>query len=118
LFAEIILHSRRKSLDNLYVYLNNARPHNARRSIEYLHAKRASRYRTWLTVRTSHEVTSSSLALKRKLAEYDIRDRHNLRGAITHIFDEIEQETHITVFETWINRLEWVVEHEGDCIHQ
>jgi hypothetical protein len=29
--------------------------------------------------------------IKRKLTEYDIPDRQNLKSAITHIFDEIGQ---------------------------
>jgi hypothetical protein len=38
--------------------------------------------------------------IKRKLTEYDIPDRQSLKSAITHIFDEIGQETLILVFET------------------
>jgi hypothetical protein len=30
----------------------------------------------------------------------------------THVFEEIGQESLIAVFETWINRLKWVMEHE------
>jgi hypothetical protein len=56
--------------------------------------------------------------IKRKITEYDIPDRQNLKSAITHIFDEIGQETHIAVLETWINRLEWVAKHEGKYFHQ
>jgi hypothetical protein len=54
----------------------------------------------------------------RKLTEYDITDRQSLKSAIAHIFDEIGQETLIAVLETWINRLEWVIEHEGESFHQ
>jgi hypothetical protein len=61
LFDGIILQSRRKLLKSLYIHLDNAHPHNARRSTESLHAKKASGYRTWFAVRTSHQVTSSSL---------------------------------------------------------
>jgi hypothetical protein len=41
-----------------------------------------------------------------------------LKSAITQIFDEIRQETFIAVFETPINRLEWVTEHEGEYFHE
>jgi hypothetical protein len=61
LFDGIALHSRRKSLNCLYIHLDNACLHNTRRSTECLQAKRSSGYRTRLTARTSHEVTSSSL---------------------------------------------------------
>jgi hypothetical protein len=38
----------------------------------------------------------------------------SLQSVSIYIFDEIGQETLIVVFETWINRLESVIEHEGD----
>jgi hypothetical protein len=38
--------------------------------------------------------------MKRKFTEYDILDRQSLKRAVTHIFDEIEQETLIALFET------------------
>jgi hypothetical protein len=56
--------------------------------------------------------------IKRKLTKYVILDRQGLKSAITHIFDEIGQETLITLFKTWINRFEWVREHEGEYVHQ
>jgi hypothetical protein len=55
--------------------------------------------------------------IKRKLTEYNIPDRHSLQKAITHICDEIGQETLIAVFETWINRLEWMTEYEEEYFH-
>jgi hypothetical protein len=53
-----------------------------------------------------------------KLTEYNIPDRQNFTSAIPHILDEIEQEILMTVFETWINRLWLVIEHEGEYLHQ
>jgi hypothetical protein len=35
-----------------------------------------------------------------------------------HIFDDIGQEILIAIFETWINRLEWVIENAGEYFHQ
>jgi hypothetical protein len=43
---------------------------------------------------------------KRKLIEYGIPGRQSLKSAVTHIFDELGQETLITVFGTSITRLE------------
>jgi hypothetical protein len=57
-------------------------------------------------------------SIKRKLIDYDVLNRQSLKCAITHIFDEIGTEIFTAVFETWINRLEWVVEHERECFHQ
>jgi hypothetical protein len=111
-------HSRRKSLKCSHTNLDNARSHNARRSTECPHAKRIER--------AQHPASSPDLApkdfflfgdIKSKLTEYDIPDRQSLQSVITHIFDEIGQETLITVFETWINRLKWVIEHEVEYLH-
>jgi hypothetical protein len=57
---------------------------------------------------------SPALKCTRKLTEDDIPDRQSLKSAITHIFDEIRQETLVAVFETWINRLAWVIEHRAN----
>jgi hypothetical protein len=56
--------------------------------------------------------------IKRKLTEDDITDDQSSKSAITHVFDEIGQEALVAVFETWINRLEWVTEYEGEYFHQ
>jgi hypothetical protein len=45
-------------------------------------------------------------------------DRQSLTSAITHIFNEIGQETLMAFFETWINRLESVREHEVEYFHR
>jgi hypothetical protein len=50
--------------------------------------------------------------------EYDIPDWQSLERVTTHIFDEIGQQTLISVFETWTNKLEWVREHKGKYFHQ
>jgi hypothetical protein len=55
---------------------------------------------------------------KRKPTEHDIPDRQSLTGAIIHISNEIGQKTLMAVFETWINRLEWVIEHEEEYFDQ
>jgi hypothetical protein len=63
LFDGITLHSRRKSLKGLYIHLDNALPHNAKRSTQCLQAKRSSGYGTRIAARTSHQLTSSSLVV-------------------------------------------------------
>jgi hypothetical protein len=65
LFEGITVHSRRKSLNGLYIHihLDNARPRNARRFAECLHLKRSNGYRTGLMAPTSHHVTSSALVI-------------------------------------------------------
>jgi histone-lysine N-methyltransferase SETMAR len=98
-----------------YIHLDNARPHNSKRSTECL--------RTTKINRIPHPSYSPDIApsdffrfdyVKEKLTEYDIPDRERLKFAITHIFSQIGQETLITVFGTWIKRLKWVIKHEGE----
>jgi hypothetical protein len=70
----------------------------------------------------SLELTSSNFFLfgyiKRKLSECSIRNRQSLKRAMIHIFGEVAQETLMAVFRTWLNRLEWVTEHEAEDFHQ
>jgi hypothetical protein len=54
---------------------------------------RFSEYCTGLIAWTSHQVTSLSGYIKRKLAKCDIPDRQRLQSAVMHIFDEIVQKT-------------------------
>jgi hypothetical protein len=79
-----------KSLKCLYIHLDNARLHNARRFTECFHAEKI-----W---RMPHPAYRPDLALrdfflfgyiKQKLTEYNIPDRQNLKNAIIDIFDEI-----------------------------
>jgi hypothetical protein len=78
------LHSRRKSSKGLCVHLDNANTHNSRRSTECLHAKTIQPISYWAY---SPHLASCNFFLfahiKRKLTEYDIPDRQNLKSAIT-----------------------------------
>jgi hypothetical protein len=56
--------------------------------------------------------------IKRKGIDYNIPDWQNLKRAITHIFDEIGQETLTTLLERWINRPQLVIESEREYFHQ
>jgi hypothetical protein len=66
----------------------------------------------WVRARPGGPAPSDSFLfgfIKEKFIEYDIADGQSLNRAITHICDEIGQETLIAVFETWVNRLECVI---------
>jgi hypothetical protein len=70
---------------------------------------------------SSRELAPSDFLLfghiRRKLIKYDIHDRQSLSCTITLIFDETGHETLMPV-ETWINRLERVIQHEREYFHQ
>jgi hypothetical protein len=118
LFDGITVTFPKKITQSLYIHLENARPHDARRSTECLHTEKIQ----WIR----HPAHTLNLALgdfflfvyiKRKLTEYDIPDRQSSKSTITHIFDEIRPETLEAVFETSTNRLDWVTEHKGEYFH-
>jgi hypothetical protein len=74
-----------------------------------------------------HSAESSDLApsdfflfgfLKEKLPEYQIPDRESLKSTIMQIFSEISEETLISVFTAWIERLRGVIGHNGEYFHE
>jgi hypothetical protein len=79
-----------------------------------------SGYCTRLIVGTSHQMISSSsvIYIKQELTEHGIPDWQSLKSTLTHVFGEIVQETLMTIFETWINRFEWVMKREKEYFHQ
>jgi hypothetical protein len=103
----------------LYLHLDNAPPDNSKWSTECI--------RTTKIKRIPHPAYSPDLApshpflfgfLKEKLPEYQIPDRENLKRMIMHIFSEISEETLISVFAAWIERLEWVIKNNGEYFHK
>jgi hypothetical protein len=98
LIHAITSHGRRKTLQGFMIHLDNASPHNSRRSQECLEAHRATRLQ--------HPTYSSDLAPsdfflfgygKEKLTNLDCKSREDLKNAITSIFNEIDKQTLIAV---------------------
>jgi histone-lysine N-methyltransferase SETMAR len=96
------------------IHLDNASPHNSRRSQECLETHRARRLQ--------HPPHSPDLApsafflfeyLKDKLTDFDSRNREDLKSAITSIFNEIDKESLVAVFLSWIERFKWVIRKKG-----
>jgi hypothetical protein len=56
--------------------------------------------------------------LKEKLTDFDCRIREDLKSAITSILNEIDKETLVAVFVSWIERLKWVIRKKGRYYHQ
>jgi hypothetical protein len=52
--------------------------------------------------------------LREKLPEYQIPDRESRKSTIMQIFGEISEEMLISVLAPWIERLKWVMKHNGD----
>jgi hypothetical protein len=96
------------------MHLDNALPHNSRKSNECLtefHVRRVP-----------HPVYSPDLApsdfflfgtVKAELQNYEIHSREDLIMAIRAIFDQISKEMLISVYISWIERLKWVIKNGG-----
>jgi hypothetical protein len=101
-------------LKGVIMHLDNARPHNSRKSNECLTEFRARR--------GPHSAYSSDSApsdfflfgmVKAKLQNYEIHSREDLILAIRAIFDQISKEMIISVYVSWIERLKWVIKNGG-----
>jgi hypothetical protein len=102
----ICAHSQRKRLKCIIVHLDNARPHNSRKSIECLEQ--------FCTRRVSHpaygqDLTPSDFFLfgfvKLKLPGLTIGNREGLICEIRRIFEEILKITLISIYASWIKRI-------------
>jgi hypothetical protein len=51
--------------------------------------------------------------IKGKLFDYNYESRDDLLNTITEIVTGVDQEMLLSVFESWTNRLKWVIKHEG-----
>jgi hypothetical protein len=68
----------------------------------------------------AHPFYSSDLApsdfflfgyMKEKLTAFHCTNRDELKSAIIIIFNEIDRETLLALFNSWLERLEWVIKH-------
>jgi hypothetical protein len=51
--------------------------------------------------------------IKGKLYPYNYESREHFLNASTEIFTRVDQEVLLSVFESWVNRLKWVIKHKG-----
>jgi hypothetical protein len=93
--------------------------HNSSKSNECLTEFRARR--------VSHPAYSPDLALsdfflfgtvKAELQNYEIHSKEDLILAIRAIFDQISQETLISIYFSWIERLKWVTTNGRKHFHK
>jgi hypothetical protein len=52
--------------------------------------------------------------VKEKLTAFHCTTRDEIKSAIITIFNEIDRETLLAVFNSWLERLEWVIKHGGN----
>jgi hypothetical protein len=115
----ITSHGRRKPVQGFMIHFDNASPHNSRRSRECLGSYRATRL---LHPAYSPDPAPSDFFLfeylKEKLIDFDCRTREDLTSAMTSIFTEIDKETLVAVFLSWIERLKWMIRKEWRYYHK
>jgi hypothetical protein len=93
--------------------MGNARPHNSGRAQRCIEASRAERL--------PHPAYSPDSApsdfflfayIKGRLFDYNCESREDLLNSISEIFTGIDPEVSLSVFESWVNWLNWVIKHE------
>jgi hypothetical protein len=112
LIANIWSQTRRKTVKGLLIYMDNARPHNSGPVQRCIEASRAGCL--------LHPAYSPGLALndfffgyiKGKLSDCNCESWADLLNAITEYFTEVDHEVLLKLFESWANRLRWVITHE------
>jgi hypothetical protein len=96
------------------MHLDNARPHNSRKSNEYL-----TEFRARIVPHPAYSPDFAPSAffffgtVKAELQNYEIHSREDLILAITAIFNQISIETLISVYVSWAERLKRVIKNGG-----
>jgi hypothetical protein len=52
-------------------------------------------------------------SIKWQLYDYNYKNQKDILNTITESFIGVDQEVLLSVFESWINQLKWVIKHEG-----
>jgi hypothetical protein len=107
--------TRRKTFRRIYLHLDNAPVHNAKRSRQEIARTKGAK--------TVHPAYSPDVApsdfflfgrLKREMAGFTASSPENILAEIPRIFGEIPKETLAAVCNEWITRLEWINERQGE----
>jgi hypothetical protein len=115
----ITSHGNRSTLQRFMIHFDNASLHNSRQSQECLEAQRVRRLQ--------HPADRPDFApsncflfgyLKEKQADFDYRSREDQKSAITSIFNEIDKETLVAVFVSWMEGIKWVIRKKGRHYHK
>jgi hypothetical protein len=110
---------RRRTPKRITMHLDNAHPHNSRKSDECLTEFRAPR--------VPHAAYSRDPApndfflfgtVKAELQNDEIHSREDLILARTAIFGQISTETFISIYVSGIEKLKWVIKNGGEDFHK
>jgi hypothetical protein len=107
--------SRRKTLRAIMVHLDNARPHNSRKSEAALTATKTRRIHA---PAYSPDPSPTAFFLFGMLKErmlgtsYSLPDQ--LMSAISELIASVPKDQHVSVHKNWMKRLNWVMKHPGE----
>jgi hypothetical protein len=100
----------------LIMHMNHSMCHDGRKIREYFARKKMTR--------TSHPVYSPYLSpcdfwfcgyAKEQLEDRPITDESDLENRLTNTWGHVRRDVLQSLFFEWMEQLEWVIEHEGDC---
>jgi hypothetical protein len=96
------------------IHIDNVHPHNSGRAQRCIEASRAESlpHPAYSPDQTPGDFNLSG-NITGKSYNYNCENREEFLNAITEIFTGVDQEMLPSVFESWVNRLKWVIKHEG-----
>jgi hypothetical protein len=119
LLENICAGRRRRTLKGVIMHLDDARPHNSRKSNECLTEFRARGipYPAYSPDRAPSDFFLFG-TVKAELQNYEIHSREDLILAIRGIFDQMSKEALISVSVSRTERLKWVTKNEWKYLHE
>jgi hypothetical protein len=98
--------------------MDNAFPHISERAQRCIEASRA---KPLPHLAYSPDLASSDFFLlgyiKRKPSDYNCESREDFLNEITEIFTGVDQEVLLSISESWVNGIKWVVKQGGEILH-
>jgi hypothetical protein len=97
------------------IHMDNTRPQNSRQAQKCVEASRAECLPHPADSLASAPSDFSFLDIyryQRKLSDCNYESQEDLRNATTEISIRVDQKVLLSVFESWVNRLKWVIKHE------
>jgi hypothetical protein len=115
LIQNITSNNCRKTRKSFFIQLDNARPYNSKQSQKCIQASQAKRL-PYSVYRPACDPSGFFVFgyLKEKLTTFHCTIRDDPKSAIITLFNEIDRETLLAVFNSWLERLEWVMKHGGE----
>jgi hypothetical protein len=94
--------------------MDNACPHNSGRVQRCIKASRAEHllHPDFSSDRAPSDFFLSG-SIKGKPSNYNYESREDILNAITESFTGVDQGMLLSVLKSWVNRLKWVIKHEG-----